>query len=505
MRILLLAYETEGCSMAALAEQLREEGHEPLVAHCDYYNFIDDNHIKSFYQNRGFTDWVNFADEYENLYSGNWSVDWDYLRNFESTYCDSKNLKQLVMSDPLLSREHHFRFPYMTPIRSREQVLCWTESMLRWIIGLLDDFDPDLVFTYRRNYFIKNAVAQISASTELPMFTLLRSRIDDYCHISTEFGLGTDTQVEHRLQNEETWETVADGRSYVKEFREGSDTGGLYGARSQQRIEHKKLFTLPEIGKEFAKNVASLGLKSLRREKRKYRGRFFAKNYFNSHRPSVVGFHTRIAYNRLKYRLKNPFTSELPKQPFVYVPLHTLPESSTLTLSTEYYEPDLIRFIAKELPIEFEIAVKENPNMVGTRPFSYYEELKRNPRVRLLDPKIQSKRLIREANGVCGISGTALLEATMLDTPTHYFGCPEFDAVLEYKGHSEFDQFADACAKGVGTKRPELVERYVQYILEEGQEIPLRSVRTDPGSKEWRKGTEQIFNLLKDAIERREL
>jgi capsule polysaccharide export protein KpsC/LpsZ len=183
----------------------------------------------------------------------------------------------------------------------------------------------------------------------------------------------------------------------------------------------------------------------------------------------------------------------------VYVPLHTLPESSTLTLSTEYYEADLVRFMAKELPATVDIVVKENPNMIGTRPFAYYETLATIPNVHLLDPTVQSKRLIREARGVCGISGTALLEAAMLETPTHHFGSPEFEAVLDYEGHEEFSQFASACAEGRASRNPERVERYVQYVMNEGREIPLTSIRTDPGSKAWKNGTRTVYELFEPS------
>jgi len=505
MRVLLLAYETEGCSMAHLAEKLRSEGHEAIVAHCDYYNFIDDNHIREFYRERGFTDWVTFEEEYEQLYDTEWDVDWGYLSEFEETYCESKNIQQLVLSDPLLSREHHFRYPYMTPIESREQVLYWVEQLIRWTMDLLEDFGPDVVLTYRRNYFVKNLVAQISATTDLPMFTLLRGRIGEYCYLSREFGLGTDSAVADALKDDQLWADVSEGEAHVRSFRNEDDTGGLYEATSQRRIRDDSLYSVPEIAFDLVGNLGKLGIKTIQRNKRKYRGGLFAKNYFNSHVPSVARFHGRIAFNRLKYRFADPFTSDIPDDPFVYVPLHTLPESSTLTLSTEYYETDLIRFMIKELPVELDLVVKENPNMIGTRPFQYYEDLKRHPRVSLLDPTVQSKRLIREARGVCGISGTALLEAAMLDTPTHHFGCPEFDAVLDYEGHAEFPDFADACASGAGARHPELVKRYVQYVLDEGRELPLTAVRTDPGSSAWRDGTETIYELFmtasQDAVE----
>jgi len=496
MRVLLLGYETEGCSLAYLSELLEADGHDAILAHCDYYIFIDDNHIKKFYRQRGFTGYVTFEDEYKTLYDKEWNVDWEYLESFERLLTKSKNLQQLVLTDPILSRNHHFRYPYLTPLESREQVFYWAERLIRWTIDVIESYEPDVVLTYGRNYFVKNVVAQIAASTELPMFTLLRSRIGGYCHLTRNFGLGTDPDLVDKLDDPANWPDINEAKEYVSSFRASTDEGGLYDARSQRRIVDKELFSFSEIISDFARNTGKIALKSLLRNKRKYNGRVFATNYFNSHTPSVLGFHARIAYNSLRYLWEDLFTRTVPDRPFVYVPLHTLPESSTLTLSTEYYEADLVRFMAKELPASIDIAVKENPNMIGTRPFSYYEALAKIPNVHLIDPTVQSKRLIREARGVCGISGTALLEAAILDTPTHHFGCPEFDAVLDYKGHDEFSQFASACADGRASRHSERVERYIQYVVNEGREIPITCVRTDPGSRSWEKGTRAVYELF---------
>jgi hypothetical protein len=89
--------------MAYLAELLREDNHEPLLALCDYYNFIDDTTIHDFLEKRGFSNWVNYADQYRRLYEDDWTPDWDYLQSFETDYTESKNFQQLLMSDPIFS------------------------------------------------------------------------------------------------------------------------------------------------------------------------------------------------------------------------------------------------------------------------------------------------------------------------------------------------------------------------------------------------------------------
>jgi hypothetical protein len=235
------------------------------------------------------------------------------------------------------------------------------------------------------------------------------------------------------------------------------------------------------------------------RKKTKYRG-VLRVNYFNSHYPSTAVFRSRVAYNKLKYIYANPFEESIPDQRFIYVPLHTLPESSTLTLSTEYYESDLIRFISKELPAGFELAVKENPNMVGLRPFNYYDELTELPNVCLLDPTIQSKELIQQSEGVAGVSGTALLEAAVLGKPTHAFGHPEFEAVVDYHGHAEFNSFVRACTTEEGQKDPNRVVKYLQFVIDNGREMSLEPINTDGKSDDFWEVVTIIEEMLRNEI-----
>jgi len=501
MNILFLAYESEAKAMAVLAQRLQEDGHDVLVAQGDYYNFIDDEYIHQFFDERDFEAWVNFADEYEQLYQEDWSVDWDYLRSFEEQYCTTKNVQQLLMTDQTLARHHHFRYPYYTPIQNPDRPYYWLELLLRWSERVLDRFQPDLVVSFRRNYLIKNVFAQFSAATGLPMATIIHSRLKNKCHLVRNFGYGTSDRVQRYLETEHEDGELKDARQYIEQFRESGAGTGLYDATSQQRVRKEELYTTREVLSFIKEEYKSFFSSLFSSDKKTYRS-YWKGNHFNSHQVLTTLFRTRITFNRLRYIHSNPFKGDLPDRPFVYLPLHTLPESSTLTLSTEYFERDLVRFVAKELPADFVVAVKENPNMVGLRPFSYYEELKEIPNVRLIDPTVPSKRLIRQSRGVTGISGTALLEAAVLGKPTHCFGHPEFEAVLDYHGHFEFGDFVNTCLEGGKPSPPTRVIAYLQYILDHGLDIDLQAVRTAPGSEGFEEGIEKIESLLQGEIRR---
>ena len=106
------------------------------------------------------------------------------------------------------------------------------------------------------------------------------------------------------------------------------------------------------------------------------------------------------------------------------MPLHLIPESSTLVKSPMFQdELFLIKSISKSIPINWKLYVKEHPDMLGERPISFYNEVRRIYNVRLikLDYYNDSRPLILKSKGVITIAGSTALEAAMLGKPSVVF------------------------------------------------------------------------------------
>lgn len=499
MRILFLAYETEGCGLSVIAQRYQEEGHEVLLVHGDKHNFLNNKSIRDFYRSNDFQSWISYQEEYKKLYNTEWDVDWSFLKEFEDKYCIRKNFQQLLLTDPELRRSHHFRKPYYTPLESDDLVYYWAELQIRWLLDVFETFDPDLVVTFKRNYFIKNIAAEIASSTSVPMLTLIRSRVANYCHFTRHFGYGSDPDAKPYLSSESL--DLQKASDYARQFRSSNEYSSLYDASSTQKIKTEDLYTTPQVIRELGAGLWSLFKRNgLMRLKKKMGGRLIARNHFDSYTPALIQFQLRTAYKQLRYIYQNPFSKSIPKHPFIYFPLHTLPESSTLTLTTEYYETDLIRYISKELPAKYTLAVKENPNMVGQRPYNVYSSLNEHPNVILIDPQVPSKRLIEESDGVCGISGTALLEAALLGRTTLTFGQPEFYDVMDYSGRDEISKFVRNI-QDTSTPNPGQAEKYLQYIFDSGEEVPLYKLRNKQNSDEFQAGVDIVCEMLQPYVE----
>ncbi len=115
---------------------------------------------------------------------------------------------------------------------------------------------------------------------------------------------------------------------------------------------------------------------------------------------------------------------------FAYYALHLQPEMSTM-IQAPFWQDQLalIENIARSLPLDVRLYVKEHAPMVGVRPLSYYERIKAIRNVRLVDPALSSIDLIRDSELVVTITGTVGFEALLIGRPVITFGQVFYNAV----------------------------------------------------------------------------
>jgi hypothetical protein len=119
-------------------------------------------------------------------------------------------------------------------------------------------------------------------------------------------------------------------------------------------------------------------------------------------------------------------TESLKKIRYIFFPLHTEPEISLLVYGRPFVNQiELLRMLAFSLPVDVFLVVKEHPWMVGKRKLSAYQKLLNIPKILLVDPKIQARNLIEDADAIAVITGSIGLEALVMRKPVLTFGdCP---------------------------------------------------------------------------------
>ena len=108
----------------------------------------------------------------------------------------------------------------------------------------------------------------------------------------------------------------------------------------------------------------------------------------------------------------------------IYYPLTYEPEKSIL-LGSPFYTNQiaLIANIAKSIPVEYTLYVKEHPGMEeqGWREILYYEQLLDLPNIKLIHPSVSNEELVKNCVLAMTIRGTVGLEAAFYGKPAINF------------------------------------------------------------------------------------
>lgn len=108
---------------------------------------------------------------------------------------------------------------------------------------------------------------------------------------------------------------------------------------------------------------------------------------------------------------------------YVYFPLHLEPELALIVCAPyQMNQVGILQNIARSLPADVCLAVKEHPVIGSNFPLSFYEQVANTPNVLFLDPTEKTNEIIRGSVGVMAITGTAALEAVILGKPSLTFG-----------------------------------------------------------------------------------
>ncbi|MCU4177466.1 hypothetical protein [Carboxylicivirga sp. N1Y90] len=155
-----------------------------------------------------------------------------------------------------------------------------------------------------------------------------------------------------------------------------------------------------------------------------------AENIQNDH-PSLIS----SRFIRLKIGLKEEFNrfifpyipisddESVNTKNFVFYPLHKQPEASIDVIGM-YYENQLTNLlnISRFIPEDFYLVVKEHPNAVGDRGYSFYRALLKRKNIILVSPSSDSHYFIKKAHSIFTVSGTPAYEAALMGKISFTFG-----------------------------------------------------------------------------------
>ena len=398
-------------------------------------------------------------------------INFTYLKDLEAKYDISLN--EIISSDPILYTVLHERDFINVP--SNEIKLKWVELVTKKVEKILNDFQPDIILTIGNNYFVKNITYHISKNKKILFLSILNARIADKYVAFDNLGINTPDFILKKMKSigSKNLDEAKDIINYLNK-----DALTLYKSHNYiiDSISSENL--LKGLVAFFKRSLVSLYLKLFVQTdfNKNYLGISFLKGLIYEFRNNI--------YRKNILKKSSVFSKSFPiMKNYYYMALHVIPESATLTQSDDYNEEAHIIDISRKLPIDTYLVVKENIEMLGIRPLSFYKRLNKIHNVILVNPFMSSMDLIKNSHGVISICGTVTLEAALLNKRAICIGTPEYS---DLKGVERYDK--NKTSFTLNTKIDNNSEdnlSYIQTIIDIGESVDVHFLMGDRGKLEY--------------------
>lgn len=396
------------------------------------------NEFCAYVQQRSSFDWLKSQQEIKystllldedvhNLYK-NEKIDIDYLNFLEKEYGIPNLWPYLTVDRVLMSNQLVREYPYDKSPYTHEELIKLLQVHARAIISMLEKEKPNFIFASVVGSLGNLLFYHIAKKMGIKTLITLPTCTEKGYLISEKFDCFTNVEKLFKQYTTNNSRTV-EAEKFLNEFRQkplsySSAIDNIY-LKKTNRSNHFQ-FLMP---KNLWRSVKWYGevLKEYHKQKK------FNDYSFEMHPWYYIVDH-------LKRKVRNAIGASdlydefLPTEPFVFFPLHYEPEIALL-LHASYYtdQINLIKHIARSLPINYKLYVKEHPAMVPYRPRKFYKELKKIPNVKLINPAISSFSIIPHAKLITVITGTVGWEASLLKKPVISFGEQFYNSLPQVK------------------------------------------------------------------------
>ena len=364
----------------------------------DLYAIIDtDNKAKKFFEEQ---DIVKFSNKWffsDHVSTKSPKPDLDYLTRFEKKY--EIDIWEIAFTDRSFYQYNpNYKF-------SHDEILSIIEQECKFYEKVLDESNPDYILLYFTIHHHQHLLHQLCKAKKIKILMFGPVRFANRMIISQE-GLKIDNN-ENFVPDENISSKSLD--EYLNKFNP-----------SKQLYEAKKISFESHIWERYLSNL-------------KFFARFWQKDYVN-HYSNFGSSRSKILLNKIsrsinRKRRQSFLDRNLSKniesdQPFIYFPLHYEPER-VLLIDAPFYDNQIsiITSIAKSLPVDYLLYVKEHPYMqtIGWREISFYKKISDLPNVKLIHPSINTNEILSKSSLVITIAGTTGLEAAFHDKPSIVF------------------------------------------------------------------------------------
>ena len=361
---------------------------------CEICAIIDVNKGKKFYEEQKIVDFKKKWYLRECFNRSQKEPDLKYLAEIEKKY--KFDIWKIVYSDINFYKynEYH-KFNY-------DEILTIIEQECRFFEQILDDEKPNYLAIRITDSSNGQILQKICDAKGIKILMLSFTRFGNRAYISHEYD-HLEFSKKHDEKKERAFEELQ------------KDTQILTSLQSTFR---KKFRNSKKTWIKGALKYLSLVISDKYREHYTNYGKTFSKVI------RIEGGFPLKTRKRKKFIDINLLSQLKLEERFIYFPLQLEPERATLISATFYTNQlDVITNIAKAIPIDFQLFVKEHPmqKIKGWREISFYKSIMELPNVKLIHPSIPNDEMLKKCSLAITIAGTTGLEAALYKKPCIIF------------------------------------------------------------------------------------
>ena len=373
----------------------------------------------------------------------NIKINFERLKELKKKYTFFSGLNEQILSSQHTSTPYHDRFYY--PPTTYEENLYWLILNYNKAEKLLKSIKPDYIFDLDSSEIQRTIINEIANYENIPYITQEHSRYKNFIIPTFSIGRQLDSYFvnffnRNRKSNKiELKKYIYEVENYriqsniMSEIYVGDNTS-VYDFNLKNALK----LILSQIFNFFKNQIYSF---KNNKYKIKINSPLISNPYKRIYFLIVSALKKLYLYSKFNTYFENPKNEK-----YIYMPLHLIPESSTLTKAPLYLnEISIIEAVSKSLPINWKLYVKEHQSMIGERSLEFYKRINKFPNVKVVKPNFYKdpKPWIEKSLGVVTITGTSAFEASMLNKPAIVFGNVFFNVISSIKVTKSFDNLKD--------------------------------------------------------------
>ena len=450
----------------------------------DFYAVIDiPNNPKKMFLNQKIVDFQKTWYFHDHIKKSTLKPDLEYLANFEKKY-------QIDLWRLAINERHFYRFNRFYKFTTNE-ILRFLEQECRLFEQILDESKPDYFLTYDPPFHHQKLLLDICKAKKIKVLCIYFARIGGKSIIA-EDGITLDLPQNLDLVELDEIEKYKIKKDNLRQADNNSDYSNLtknYKNERSASTSDKLRALIDYILLSDSKNTQT------------------NFTYYGRNKRKVIQDNISLIIKR-KYRsrfMQNSLEKIVDLNvPFVYFPMNIEEELSMLHYSPFYTNQiEVIRHVAKSIPIDHKLYVKEHimAEFRGWHSIPEYKEIMDIPNVILIHPSYSSDELVKHSKLVITIRGTASFDAAYGNIPSIVFGDVPFSILPSIHKVNSINELPKLIRTALKTPvNPSYIQKYVKLMDERSVDFDMMDFEVKRNHQFYSGNTLSDVNIAEDKV-----